>query len=602
MRALVWWPSLGPQSSVFARGITVAPVAAAVTIVVTKVVLSTPRLATDQAAVAITWVVAAAFVGVGLVLLATEIPPANGWACLVVATATIPGDLNDPHFVLTYLTPLGYVLEPLYLPAAVALVLRYPRPRLTGAERLLVGGLVASSSGFRIAIVATSGSLPDNFYRPPAWPSLGLPAWWHDWALLRLGDTTTVLLLVLTAFVLTHRVFTAAGLTRQSLAPLAVIGAICAVAAAIDQAIWALNLSNLRWIPAALVRDLSAAAIPVALLADLLRRRAAAAAVSEHVIAAARSGDTKALQTALRKALVDPTLIVAVATDENHWIDRTTTPPTGITSRRNEMVMLDDGTPLIAVSLNPSAVQDEGLLRIALAAVRVGAENIQLNADLLARMSELRESRARIVEAGLAERRRVERDLHDGAQQQFLAVAATLARAGLEADSEMREVVADAQARLAAALRELRQLARGIHPAALSQGGLPAALPSLCAGVPYEVEMRIDPGLGTRRPPPGQESAVYFFVAEALTNAVKHAQPHCVTIEVRRVDDRLQAEVADDGSGGARVLPGGGLAGLADRVEALSGTFRIHSDPCPEHPTGSGTTLAVELPLTTATS
>ena len=277
--------------------------------------------------------------------------------------------------------------------------------------------------------------------------------------------------------------------------------------------------------------------------------------------------------------LRDPTLTVAVADRTRGWVDPAgvpteTTPAPG---RRLEVVRLDDGTPLVAVDSDERALADEALLHTALSAVRIGAENIRLSADLLARMAQLRESRARIVEAGTAERRRVERDLHDGAQQKLLGVAATLARVDLVDDEQLRAIVTDARARLADALRELRELARGIHPAALSQGGLPAALPTLCAAAPCAVDLYVDPDLTARRPPPVQETAVYFVVGEALANAARHAHPHHIIVDVRRKGDSLRALVSDDGRGGARIVAGGGLAGLADRMEALGGTFHVHN-------------------------
>lgn len=577
----------------------VALVVAGGAIVVAKVALSAPQLADRQAWVAITWLVVTSFVVVGVALLATDLPAANGWACLLVAAATIPGDVNDVHYQDGYVTSVGYVLEPLYLPAAVALVLRYPRSRLTYSERWLVWGLAACSTGFRACVVITSGALPDGFYRPSQWPAIPVTAWWHDWVFLRVGHTATVVMLVFTAAMLITRLLRSAGMTRQSLAPLVVIGATCAVAAAIDQLIWVLNVNSLHWVPAALIRDLSAAAIPVALIADLLRRRAATAAVAERVLAASRSGDLPRLQAALRDVMVDPTLMVS----DIHPVDRIMNSATtagdrpSSSGRRIETVTSDDHSPLFTISFDSNAVQDEALLRTAMNAVRLGAENNRLHADLIAQMSELQESRARIVEAGISERRRVERNLHDGAQQQFLAVAATLARADLVNDGQIRDIVDDARTRLVVALRELRQLARGIHPAALSQGGLPAALPGLCYDLPFDVDLSVDQDLSTQRPPPAPETAAYFLVAEALANAVRHGRPNKVTVTVNRTSTDLLVRICDDGAGGARIVPHGGLAGLADRVEALGGKLTVHGTPCPHHPTPTGATLEALLPV-----
>lgn len=563
-------------------------------VIVAKVALSMPRASGDEAAVAITWLAVISFVVIGFALLAGDLPPANGWGCLLVAASTVPGDLNDPFYQDDRFTVLGYVLEPLYLPATVALVLRYPGARLTRVERGIVTAMVVSSSGMRVLTVASSGQSRDGFYRPDNWATLEIPPWWHDVVFQGIGRVVTAALLLLAAFLLLSRLVSAAGLPRRSLAPLAVTGAICAAAAAVDQLIWVINIDGLRAVPAALLRDLSAAAIPVALLADLLSRRAAAAAVSEQVLRAARRGDIPAIQAALRLVLHDPTLTVAVADRTRGWVDPVgdATQADSRPGRRLEIVRLDDDTPLAAIDGDARALSDEDLLRTTVSAVLVGAENIRLSADLLVRMAELRESRARIVEAGIAERRRVERDLHDGAQQKLLGVAATLARADLvDEDERLRNIVTDARVRLADAIRDLRELARGIHPAALSQGGLPAAIPSLCAAAPCPVDLRIDADLTVRRPTPAQETAVYFMVGEAMANAARHARPKRIIVDIGRQDGLLRAVVSDDGRGGARILPGGGLAGLADRVEALGGTFVVHSSHEPEPALQRGTTL-----------
>src|SRR5439155_1310913 len=154
-----------------------------------KVVASAPHLGIAAPPVAITWFVVACFVVIGWALLVAGVPPANGWACILVAAATIPGDLNDIHYTSSYLSPVGYLLEPLYLPAAVALVMRYPAPRLTPTVRRLVVALIAVSCGSRALTGLTQGTLPDGFQRPPHWADLPLPAWWHDWVFLRAGRT-----------------------------------------------------------------------------------------------------------------------------------------------------------------------------------------------------------------------------------------------------------------------------------------------------------------------------------------------------------------------------------------------------------------------------
>jgi PAS domain S-box-containing protein len=200
-------------------------------------------------------------------------------------------------------------------------------------------------------------------------------------------------------------------------------------------------------------------------------------------------------------------------------------------------------------------------------------------------------SRARIVEAGDAERRRLERNLHDGAQQRLVALALTLrlceARVAGVAEPEARELLGRANAELAEALEELRELARGIHPAVLTDRGLVAALEMLAArpGIPVELSVELE-----ERLPSPVEAAAYYIVAEALTNASRHARATHVRVNVSYADGAALVEVADDGVGGADERRGSGLRGLDDRVEALGGTLELDSLA------GAGTTLRARIP------
>ncbi len=203
---------------------------------------------------------------------------------------------------------------------------------------------------------------------------------------------------------------------------------------------------------------------------------------------------------------------------------------------------------------------------------------------------ELAASRTRIVEAGDAARRRLERDLHDGAQQRLVAVSLQmrLARARVAQDpAAAAEILDEAGEQLAQGLEQLRELARGIHPALLTDRGLKAALAALASRAPFPVGIDVT----DERFAQPVEVAVYYLVSEALTNAAKYAEPTAVSVTVERTEDRLTAEIADDGRGGADPASGTGLRGLADRVEALGGRLRIDSPP------GAGTRIRAELPL-----
>jgi PAS domain S-box-containing protein len=202
----------------------------------------------------------------------------------------------------------------------------------------------------------------------------------------------------------------------------------------------------------------------------------------------------------------------------------------------------------------------------------------------------LEASRARIVEAGDAERRRLERNLHDGAQQRLVSLALTLRLARARADEDpaaASALLAGAGDELDEALKELRELAHGLHPALLAERGLGPALEALAARASFPVELSV--GIEERLPEP-VEAAAYYLASEALANAAKHADPSSATVRVRLDGDAVVVEIADDGAGGADVTGGSGLRGLIDRIEALGGTLAIESPP------GRGTRLLARLP------
>jgi signal transduction histidine kinase len=203
---------------------------------------------------------------------------------------------------------------------------------------------------------------------------------------------------------------------------------------------------------------------------------------------------------------------------------------------------------------------------------------------------ELADSRARIVQAGDEERRRIERNLHDGAQQRLVALSLELRMAErklADGDPRAAELLEQASKDLGDALQELRELARGIHPAILSDKGLEPALEMLAGRAQLPVDLCAE--LEARLPAP-VEAAAYYLVSEALTNASKHAHASSVRVSVEHTNGNAVVEVADDGVGGADLQGGSGLRGLRDRVEALGGTLEVDSRE------GAGTTLVARLP------
>jgi PAS domain S-box-containing protein len=224
--------------------------------------------------------------------------------------------------------------------------------------------------------------------------------------------------------------------------------------------------------------------------------------------------------------------------------------------------------------------------------VKDGDEAVLIVRDISERKrqeGELRGSRVRLLRAGDEARRRLERNLHDGAQQRLvsLSLALRLAHARLrDAPEEAERLLAGASEELAQALEELRELARGIHPAVLSERGLSAALEALAGRAPVPVGVTVPPD----RFPPAVEAAAYYVISEALANVAKYAEASAVEIRVTRQNGRAVVEVADDGVGGADPTRGSGLSGLVDRVEALDGVLKVESEP------GAGTRIRAEIP------
>ncbi len=248
------------------------------------------------------------------------------------------------------------------------------------------------------------------------------------------------------------------------------------------------------------------------------------------------------------------------------------------------------GRPIAALVHDPALEENTQLIDSVCAAAAMTLENERLQAELRARLGELQASRARLVDATEAERRRIERDLHDGTQQRLVSLAMSLGLLDtkLPTDPEAAKPIAqEARAALAVALEELRELSQGIHPAVLTERGLGAALEELAdrAALPTYLEVSID-----ERPCPAVEAAAYFVVSEALTNAAKHSHAREVRISASRQREMLIIEVTDNGIGGAALHGGSGIRGLIDRVEALAGTLTVSSPP------GRGTTLHAELP------
>jgi signal transduction histidine kinase len=335
------------------------------------------------------------------------------------------------------------------------------------------------------------------------------------------------------------------------------------------------------------------AVVPFAFKAGLLQSRLARGAVADLVV---ELGETRApgkLRDSLARALHDPSIALAYwLPDQERYADiegrPVELPPEG--GPRVATVVEREGRRIAALVHDASLREDPDLVDAVCAAAGLALENERLQAELRARLDELRASRARIVEATDATRKRIERNLHDGTQQRLVSVSMALGLADSKLASDpaaARRILEEAREGLGVALQELRELSQGIHPGILTERGLGPALEELAyrAPVPVDIAVSLD-----RRLPDRVEAAAYFVVAEALANVAKYASANGVSVSVERRNGRALVEVVDDGVGGADPARGSGLRGLADRVEALGGALALES------PLGLGTVLKAEIP------
>jgi signal transduction histidine kinase len=331
---------------------------------------------------------------------------------------------------------------------------------------------------------------------------------------------------------------------------------------------------------------------PVAFLMGLLNARLSRSALGDLLLQLRADPAPADLRGALADALRDPSLTLAYWLPEfGSWADvngqAAELPEPG--SGRTATLIERDGAPMAALIHDPSLGDEPQLLNAVSAAAAIALEKGRLQTELRARLEELRGSRRRVIEAGQEERQRLERDLHDGAQQRLIALSLELGmlEQRLRADSEARSRLDRARREIALSLEELRHVARGIHPAVVSGHGLAVALESLAARAPVPVRLTVDLD---GRVPDRLEMAAYYVVCESLTNIAKHAHATSASVDVAQAQGQVVVEVIDDGVGDADTERGSGLRGLADRVEALGGRLRVWT------PRGGGTLVRAEMP------
>jgi signal transduction histidine kinase len=396
-------------------------------------------------------------------------------------------------------------------------------------------------------------------------------------------------------FWLARRWWRLSGPARPSIAPV-LAGALVFVTASVTQSVAEeAGVHGQAMGVIGFVHTLSFYVVPVGFLAGLLRVRMARSAIADLVVELGETPEPAELRRALAAALGDRTLeVVLWSAESGTFVDEAGASVESLEALAGgrAVTMLErDGASLAAILHDPALLEDPGLVASVATAVRLTVENDRLQDEVRAQLDEVRESRARIVEATDTERRRIERDIHDGAQQRLVALSLAIGRAraqaGEAANPDLEATLAQASSEVRAALTELRELARGIHPAILTEAGLEPAVRSLADRATVPVDLRVD--LARRLPGP-VEATAYFVVSEALTNIGKHAQATSACVELAVTRDELIVEIRDDGRGGADPARGSGLSGLRDRVEAVVGRLETAS------PLGGGTTIRAVLP------
>ena len=499
---------------------------------------------------------------------------AAGFAPLLSTLSAAPHDVP-------YTIGEGFRLLPIVV--FLHVFLAYPSGRLERRfERVLVAGAYAAAVGFQVVRMLLDDFGPENLLGVSARP--GPAALVHG---VQVGLLSGLALLGIAVLLAGKRgagrpLRRSRGLLVDSFALALVMLAIGVVIATLGgPAVAPLRLAAFALLGLA----------PVIFLFGLFRVRLARTAVGDLFVDLRGDPAPSGLRDALARALGDPSLALAYwLPDFGIHVDAAGRPVEAtVESNRSTTVIEQAGLP-VALLEHDAALDDEPeLLEAVTAAAGIALENARLHAELRARLEELHGSRARVIAAGQKERQRLERNLHDGAQQRLIALSLDLTRLGppLEGDPEATARLASAQREIATSLEELRAVARGLHPAVVSGHGLGVALESLVATAPIPVSLTFAlPG----RLPEQLEVAAYYLVAESLANVAKHAEAASASVEVSRSNGQVAVEIVDDGIGGADTEKGSGLRGLADRVEALDGRLRVWS------PQNGGTRVRAEIP------
>jgi len=498
------------------------------------------------------------------------------WLLAATAFALLGADLEwaDSHVLWT----LGFVTEGLWAAFLAQLVLTFPEGRSwSGVARLAIVGAYTVTFG---------GQLVGALVAPEARDVLSIAS--HSNAshtIDRAQELTAAALAVIVLFLVLQRGHGLRGPTRRMQGPLLLAAATTALA----------GLVWLGWVIAADARVPTvetiaravALTVPLGIVAGIGWSRIRRPQASELVVELRREA-AATMRERLARALGDPTLDLAYRLHDARYVDADGRPlelPDG--SERALTTITAAGEEIAVLIHDPALLDDPALVESVRATAALVLENERLAAEVRSQLAEVRASRGRIVAATDAERRRIERNLHDGAQQRLVTISVALGLEASRADAAAAQALSRAQDEVEEAIAELRELARGIHPTLLRDEGLTAAVETLARRAPVSVTVQ---STVRERLPEQVELAAYFVVSEALTNIVKHASAAEASVLLEREPAALRVTVTDDGTGGARVKPESGLAGLHDRLEALDATLSISSEA------GQGTTICATFP------
>jgi signal transduction histidine kinase len=529
-----------------------------------------------------------ALLAAGILLL--DEPDQQGPAAMLFGSSAL---LTAGWLEIWHTGPLPLISVPAS-PAGIVLaswaMFRYPNsPRETEAgRRFFTAILVALTAGEVVCIVISR----------PQWSGFPPSAWWPtlmpDRALFtavsRTVDVLGILFAVAYMLLWIRRWKRSHGISRRLAIPVAVAASVICGATIAELAAAAMSAGPETMNRIYTVESYLQIGVPAAFVVSVMRRRFTRARIAQLLVHLRGPARTSSITDALRAVFEDPALAVIGSAPGSEPATYTGTPqtPGGHPHGRLRLpVISSSGNQLAVILADPSLSPNDDLVRAAVAATSFELENAQLEAALREQLQEVRASRLRIIQAAIAERRRLERDLHDGIQQRLLGLKIMLAAAENDTTDRTAQVtIGRIRNELAQVLDEIRDLAHGIHPAALSQVGLEQAVKSMAERYPVPIDVSL---------PAGQfgdaaELTAYYLIAESITNAIKHAHASRITIRGGKSGGWLWITVTDNGQGGARIATGTGIRGIIDRVRGIGGELELDS------PAGHGTVIRAQIP------